>query len=82
MVSPAKAPLGDDRHGGGSQACQDQEAEVHEEIKSAFQVHIYSILPEEQLEAATTFLGARWAFYNPGQQLPEIFRGSHQPALF
>jgi len=45
-------------------------------------VHIYSILSEEQLEAATTFLGARWAFYNPGQQLPEIFRGSHQPALF
>ena len=57
-------------------------AEVHEEFKSAFQVHIYSILPEEQMEAATTFLGARWAFYNPGQQLPEIFRGSHQPALF
>ena len=57
-------------------------AEVHEEFKSAFQVHIYSILPEEQLEAATTFLGARWAFYNPGQPLPEIFRGSHQPSLF
>jgi hypothetical protein len=57
-------------------------AEVHEEFKSAFQVHIYSILPEEQLEAAITFLGARWAFYNPGQPLPEIFRGSHQPSLF
>jgi len=57
-------------------------AEVHEEFKSAFQVHIYSILPEEQLEAAATFLGARWAFYNPGQPLPEIFRGSHQPSLF
>jgi len=57
-------------------------AEVHEEFKSAFQVHIYSILPEEQLEAATTFLGARWAFYNPGQPPPEIFRGSHQPSLF
>lgn len=57
-------------------------AEVHEEFKSSFQVHIYSILPEEQLEAATTFLGARWAFYNPGQPLPEIFRGSHQPSLF
>ena len=57
-------------------------AEVHEEFKSAFQVHIYSILPEEQLEAAITFLGARWAFYNPGQNLPDIFRGSHQPSLF
>lgn len=57
-------------------------AEVHEEFKSSFQVHIYSILPEEQLEAATTFLGARWAFYNPGQPLPEIFRRSHQPSLF
>ncbi len=57
-------------------------AEVHEEFKSAFRVHIYSILPEEQLDAAITFLGARWAFYNPGQPLPEIFRGSHQPSLF
>jgi hypothetical protein len=57
-------------------------AEVHEEFKSAFQVHIYSILPEEQLQAAITFLGARWAFYNPGETLPEIFRGSHQPSLF
>ena len=57
-------------------------AEVHEEFKSAFQVHIYSILPEEQLEAAITFLGSRWAFYSPGQPLPDIFRGSHQPSLF
>ena len=57
-------------------------AEVHEEFKSAFQVHIYSILPEEQWEAAITFLGSRWAFYNPGQPLPEIFGGSHQPSLF
>lgn len=57
-------------------------AEVHEEFKSAFQVHIYSILPEEQLEAATTFLSSRWAFYKPGLPLPEIFRGSHQPSLF
>lgn len=57
-------------------------AEVHEEFKSAFQVHIYSILPEEQLDAATTFLGSRWSFYNPGQPLPEIFGGSHQPSLF
>jgi len=57
-------------------------AEVHEEFKSAFQVHIYSILPEEQLEAAAAFLGARWAFYNPGQLQPEIFGGSHQPSLF
>ncbi|NTU41788.1 MAG: tRNA dihydrouridine synthase DusB [Nitrospirales bacterium] len=36
----------------------------------------------EQLEAAATFLGSRCAFYNPGQPLPEIFRGSHQPSLF
>jgi len=57
-------------------------AEVHEEFKSSFQVHIYSILPEEQLDSAITFLGARWAFYNPGQPLPDIFRGSHQPSLF
>lgn len=57
-------------------------AEVHEEFKSAFQVHIYSILPAEQLEAATTFLGSRWSFYKPGQPLPEIFGGSHQPSLF
>lgn len=57
-------------------------AEVHEEFKTAFQVHIYSILPEEQLGAATTFLGSRWSFYKPGQPLPEIFGGSHQPSLF
>lgn len=56
-------------------------AEVHEEFKSAFQVHIYSILPEEQLGAAASFLGSRWAFYHPGESLPEIFRGSNQPSL-
>jgi hypothetical protein len=34
------------------------------------------------LGAAITFLGARWAYYNPGKSLPEIFLGSHQPSLF
>lgn len=57
-------------------------AEVHEEFKTAFKVHIYSILPAEQLDAAVTFLGARWAFFNPGKPLPDIFRGGHQPSLF
>ncbi len=57
-------------------------AEVREEFKSVFRVHIYSILPEEQLAAATTFLGSRWSFYNPGESPPEIFGGSHQPSLF
>lgn len=33
-------------------------AEVHEEFKSAFQAHIYSIFLDEQLKAATTFLGS------------------------
>jgi hypothetical protein len=47
-----------------------------------FQVHIYSILPEEQLEAATTFISSRWAFYKPAQPLAEIFCGLHRPSLF
>jgi len=57
-------------------------AEVHDEFKSSFQVHIYSILPEDQIPAATAFLASRWAFYNPGKALPDIFRGQDQPSLF
>jgi hypothetical protein len=57
-------------------------AEVHDEFKTAFQIPIYSFLPAEQLQAAVTYLGSRWAYYNPGQPLPEIFRGSNQPSLF
>jgi hypothetical protein len=57
-------------------------AEVHEDFKSTFQVHIYSALPEEQLERAIDFLAGRWARLNPGKPLPELLRGSHQPGLF
>jgi hypothetical protein len=56
-------------------------AEVHEDFKTAFRIPIYSFLPAEQMEAAIAYLGARWRYYNPGQPLPEIFGGSHQPSL-
>lgn len=56
-------------------------AEVHEDFKRNFQVHIYSVLPEEQLEDAINYLAGRWARLNPNQPLPDNFRGGHQPSL-
>ena len=56
-------------------------AEVHEDFKRNFQVHIYSVLPEEQLEDAINYLAGRWARLNPNQTLPDLFRGGHQPSL-
>lgn len=57
-------------------------AKTHDDFKTAFQIPIYSFLPAERLPAAVTFLGSRWQRLNPGQPLPEIFGGSHQPSLF
>lgn len=57
-------------------------ADVHQDFKQTFQVHLYSILPEDQLENAISFLAGRWMRLNPGEELPEIFRGGYQPALF
>lgn len=56
-------------------------AEVHEDFKRTFQVHIYSVLAEEQLEDAINYLAGRWARLNPGDPLPDLFRGGHQPSL-
>ncbi len=84
LIQEMIAAVAESKHekGKGNKSKSQCFAEVHEEFKSAFQVHIYSILPEEQLSAAITFLGARWAFFNPGRPLPDIFKGSHQPGLF
>jgi hypothetical protein len=56
-------------------------AEVHEDFKRNFQIHLYSVLPEEQLEDAINYLAGRWARLNPNQTLPDLFRGGHQPSL-
>jgi hypothetical protein len=57
-------------------------AEVHNDFKDTFEVHIYSVLPEEQVEQAINYLAGRWARLNPGVSVPEIFQGGHQPSLF
>lgn len=57
-------------------------AEVHNDFKSTFQVHIYSLLPADKMEQAINYLAGRWGRLKPGQPLPEIFRGSHQPSMF
>lgn len=57
-------------------------AEVHEDFKRNFQIHLYSVLPEEQMEDAINYLAGRWARLNPNQTLPDLFRGGHQPSLF
>jgi hypothetical protein len=57
-------------------------AEVHNDFKNTFQVHIYSVLPADRMEQAINYLAGRWSRLKPGQTLPEIFRGSHQPSMF
>jgi hypothetical protein len=57
-------------------------AEVHNDFKSTFDVHIYSVLPEAQIEEAINYLAGRWARLNPGEPVPELFQSGHQPALF
>ena len=57
-------------------------AEVHNDFKATFDVHIYSVLPEDRIEDAINYLAGRWARLNPGEPVPEIFRGGHQPSLF
>jgi len=57
-------------------------AEVHNDFKSTFQVHIYSVLPADKMEPAIDYLAGRWSRLKPSQPLPDIFRGSHQPSMF
>jgi hypothetical protein len=57
-------------------------AEAHNDFKANFDVHIYSVLPEDGMEEAVRYLAGRWEKLNPGEPLPEMFRGGHQPALF
>jgi hypothetical protein len=57
-------------------------AEAHNDFKATFDVHIYSVLPEDRIEEAINYLAGRWARLNPGEPVPEIFRGGHQPSLF
>jgi hypothetical protein len=56
-------------------------AEVHNDFKDTFDVHIYSVLPEERIEEAINYLAGRWARLNPGEPVPEIFQSGHQPSL-
>lgn len=55
-------------------------AQVHTDFKDTFEVHIYSMLPEDEMERAIDYLAGRWRRLNPGQPLPEIFQG-HQRSL-
>jgi hypothetical protein len=57
-------------------------AEVHNDFKQTFDVHIYAVLPADQMEEAINYLAGRWARLNPGEPVPEIFQGGHQPSLF
>jgi hypothetical protein len=57
-------------------------AEVHNDFKAQFDVHIYSVLPEDKIEDAINYLAGRWARLNPGEPVPDIFRGGYQPSLF
>ena len=82
MIQEMIAAVADSKHTKTKKSLSLCFAEVHDEFKTAFQVHIYSILPEDQLSAATAFLASRWSFYNPGRVLPDIFRGQDQPSLF
>jgi hypothetical protein len=56
-------------------------AQIQEDFKAEFHIHIYTALPASKMERAIEFLSNRWLFYKPGQQLPEIFRGGRQPSL-
>ena len=57
-------------------------AEVQNDFKSTFGVHIYSVLPEDKLEAAASYLAGRWSRINPGEVVPAIFSEGNQPSLF
>jgi len=57
-------------------------AEVHNDFKATFDVHIYSVLPADQVDEAIGYLANRWQRLNPEEPLPEIFRSGHQPSLF
>lgn len=57
-------------------------AQVQQDFKDHFQVHIYTALPERRLAEAIDYLSSRYRFYQPGQPLPEIFRAGQQPSLF
>jgi len=57
-------------------------AEAHNDFKDTFDVHIYSVLPEDRIEEAVRYLAGRWAKLNPGAPLPGLFQGGHQPSLF
>lgn len=57
-------------------------AEVHNDFKATFDVHIYSVLPQDQVEEAINYLAGRWARLNPGEPVPDIFQSGHQPSLF
>ena len=57
-------------------------AEVHNDFKATFDVHIYSVLPVDRIDEALDYLANRWQRLNPGDPLPDIFRSGHQPSLF
>jgi hypothetical protein len=40
------------------------------------------VLPEDKIEDAINYLAGRWARLNPGEPVPDIFRGGYQPSLF
>lgn len=91
MINPAQAKLLSDQiaavalsqHERNKKKSKSQcFAEVHEDFKRTFLVHIYSVLPEDQLEDAIHYLAGRWSRLNPGEPLPEIFTTGHQPSLF
>lgn len=52
------------------------------EFKDTFQIPIYSMLPESQMEAAINYLAKRYGHFKPGTQLPEIFTDGTQQSLF
>lgn len=57
-------------------------AQVQQEFKDEFGIHIYTALSEQRLPEAISYLAGRWQFYKPGERPPEIFRSGHQPAMF
>jgi len=57
-------------------------SEVQIDFKTTFGIHIYSVLPENMLEAAASYLAGRWSRNNPGLPVPPIFTEGNQPSLF
>jgi hypothetical protein len=57
-------------------------AEVHNDFIAIFDVHICAVLPLDQMENAIDNLANRWIRLNPGEPVPDIDRGGHQPSLF